>query len=94
MYTIYYVFLIVIIVSFVTGIILNIIENKNKSINTNSVDNTKIVSDKTTNPEVEELLSNTISYSTPIIISSKVISEKQDSKVLLPIMDDEILWLD
>jgi len=63
--------------SFVTGLILNIIENKhNKKKNVKALEKTRtIIRENVVQNSVEEKLSETISFSTPIIISSVEISD-------------------
>ena len=77
MYTIYYIFFFIIVISFVTGLILNIIENKhNKKNDVKALEKTRtIIRENVVKSSVEEELSETISFSTPIIISSVEVSD-------------------
>ena len=77
MYTIYYIFLVIIIISFITGLILNIVENKHKK-DKNKIDVldkestiTRKVNNYTMNDD--EKFSKTISFSKPVIISSTIV---------------------
>ncbi len=77
MYTIYYIFLVMIIISFITGLILNIVENKHKKDKNKEevLESENTMTRKVNNYTLadDEKFSKTISFSRPVIISSTLV---------------------
>ncbi len=71
MYTIYYIFGFIIVISFVTGLILNIIEVRHNKNNVTVLEEASNIEESVVAKDCfRDNLSNTISFSTPIIISN------------------------